>query len=276
MQEYLEVFFTFPDREGWKDILIAELDFLGYDSFEELPSGLRAYVCPANFREEELQELKAVREFGGQMRIEISRVEQKNWNAIWESGFDPIEVGRTCRIRAPFHEPSDCTYELVIQPKMSFGTGHHATTYLMVEYLLEDAWEGCSVLDMGCGTGILGILAELRGASPVEAVDIDPWCVENALENIELNHCRQTRVWLREDWTPRAGGYDRILANINKNVLLLQLAEYAKILKKGGSLYLSGFYEEDLGDIDRAAAREGLIRKNYSSKDHWVSAKYVY
>lgn len=272
---FMEVEFTFPDREGWKDILIAELDALGYDSFEETEQGLKAYVAQVHFSRDELQELRAVAAYGELMQISHRPLEPRNWNEVWESAFEPVVISGRCRIRAPFHQSGGEEYELVIQPKMSFGTGHHATTSLMIEYLLDEPLSGQRVLDMGSGTGILAIMAEKRGAREVEAFDIDPWCIENAQENTEANNCGHIRVFLlNEDHQP-TGTYDSILANINRNVLLDQLPLYRGWLRPGGVLLLSGFYPSDLETISAAAAGQGLNFKNSRTKDGWLSAKYV-
>ncbi len=275
MSEFIEVHFSFPERPGWKDILIAELDNLGYESFAEEEAGLKAYIRAQDYRREELLELKAVREFGDSMKIESTPLEDKNWNEIWESGFDPVDVSPQCRIRAPFHLPSNKLYELVIQPKMSFGTGHHPTTHLMMEFLLEEYLVDAQVLDMGCGTGILAILAELRGADRIDAADIDPWCIENSRENLQLNQSRRVRVMTVEEWQTKEGLYTHIFANINRNVLIEQLPVYRSRLKPGGFLFLSGFYLEDLALMDGHAARLGLKREKEKTKNNWVSAKYV-
>ncbi len=275
MSVFIEVHFSFPERTGWKDILIAELDNLGYNSFAEEETGLKAYIRTEDYKKEDLLDLIAVREYGDSMTIESTRLEDKNWNEIWESGFDPVDVSPLCRIRAPFHQPSDRPYELVIQPKMSFGTGHHPTTHLMMEFLLEESFADAQVLDMGCGTGILAILAEKRGAGQIDAADIDPWCIENTRENLQLNRSQSVRVMPVEEWERSEARYSHILANINRNVLIAQLPVYRRRLKPGGSLFLSGFYLEDLALMDRHAADWGLEREKEKSKNNWVSAKYV-
>lgn len=267
--------FRFPQRGDWKDILIAELDALGYDSFEEQDEGLKAYIRSEEFQPGLFPALKTFKEYGESISYSHAPLEDRNWNAIWEAGFAPVEIAPNCRIRAPFHEAVPLEYELVIQPKMSFGTGHHPTTFLMSQYLLEEDFQGKRTLDMGSGTGVLAILAEKRGASQVDAVDIDPWCIENATENIGLNDCNRIRVFALDEVEFGPGSYDRILANINKNVLMEQLPSYARLLSEGGALYLSGFYTDDMPDLDAKASEHGLVRENYRSKDNWVSAKYV-
>ncbi len=199
----------------------------------------------------------------------------QNWNAHWESSFHPIVVG-DYTVRAPFHPPKTTPYELIIEPKMSFGTGHHQTTRLMITQVLEIGIGGKSVLDMGCGTGILGILAAHLGAKSVLAVDIEPWCVENTLENAEQNQCHHVIEAIRGDIDRVAEFVDLIFANINRNTLIRHIPHYAKRLQRNGILLLSGFYQTDLLSITQECKANGLTFHSNTQLDDWVCAKYVY
>ncbi|GEO03297.1 ribosomal protein L11 methyltransferase [Adhaeribacter aerolatus] len=261
----------------FNDILTAELSQYGYDTFMETDEGLCAYITEAVFSEADLQEvLNKYREAAGEIKYTIEKIEKKNWNEEWEKNFEPLLIAGICSVRASFHpKPADVTYDIVINPKMSFGTGHHETTTLMIENQLTVDHAGKRVLDMGCGTGILAILACKLGAAELLAVDIEDWTVENARENAELNGCPDIDVRLG-DAAVLAGEqpFEVILANINRNVLLADLPAYAQILTPGGTLILSGFYTEDLGQIKEKAASVGLDFKNNRIKNNWVSAVF--
>ena len=198
-----------------------------------------------------------------------------NWNTEWEKNFEPIMVNDTVSVRAPFHEKTDLPYEIVIEPKMSFGTGHHETTHLMIQQLLSADLKDKTVLDMGSGTGILAIMAELRGAKSVDAIDIDDWCYENAMENAERNNCKKIRVFKGDAALLADKNYDVIIANINRNVLINDLPVYYKCLNKGGILLLSGFYREDIPFIKKAATGLGLKESDLLEKNNWISLKFV-
>ncbi|HLT49830.1 MAG TPA: 50S ribosomal protein L11 methyltransferase, partial [Aequorivita sp.] len=186
----------------------------------------------------------------------------------------PIEVDGKCTVRAPFHPDKNFEYEIVIEPKMSFGTGHHETTFMMLQFILENNFKGKSVLDMGCGTAVLAILAEMRGASKLDAIDIDEWCFENSLENIERNNCENISVFLGDAKLLSDKKYDVIIANINRNILLSDMDTYRKCLEKGGILYLSGFYNEDLPIIKEACNNLGFTFVENKEKNKWVAAKF--
>ena len=199
-----------------------------------------------------------------------------NWNEEWEKNFEPIVIADACAVRAPFHKPFNVQYEIVIEPKMSFGTGHHETTFMMLQFILENTFEGKTVLDMGCGTAVLAILAEMRGASKVDAIDIDDWCVENSEENVLRNHCKYISVKLGDaSVLPTSETYDTIIANINRNILLNDMEIYSKGLKMGGELYLSGFYKEDLPIIIECCNKLGLQFVENKEKNNWIAAKFV-
>ena len=258
------------------EIFIAALAELGFESFEETETGLRAYVREADWDPEAFAALPYLNSPFWQVSHTVEAQEMQNWNAIWEAAYQPIRVGEQCMVRAPFHPEPDppVPYDLVIAPKMSFGTGHHQTTWLMLGLLLDLEVAGLSVLDMGSGTGVLAILAACKGAGPVTAIDIDPWCYENCRENAERNGHPEIEV-LEGDASAIKGPFDLILANINKNVLLADLPVYVQALNPGGTLLISGFYRSDLEDLQAAARALGLQPAGEREKDQWMAARFV-
>lgn len=207
--------------------------------------------------------------------IKKKEIEQVNWNSEWEKNFKPIQVEDKVSIRAPFHPKTDLPYEIVIEPKMSFGTGHHETTYAMLQQLLNLELVNKSVLDMGCGTGILAIFAEMKGAKPIDAIDIDAWCYENSLENIKRNNCSNISVYKGDASLLANKKYDVIIANINRNILLNDIGTYSQSLNEKGILLLSGFYKEDIQTIDEEALKYSLKKEIVLEKNKWVSIKYL-
>ena len=201
-------------------------------------------------------------------------IEQVNWNAAWEKNFHPIEVDQKCVVRAPFHSKANVDYEIVIEPKMSFGTGHHETTYMMLQYMLETDFQGKTVLDMGCGTAVLAILAEFRGASKIDAIDIDSWCYKNSLENIERNNCKNIKTFLGDVSLLENKKYQIIIANINRNILLKDMESYCFSLENEGQLFLSGFYNEDLNLIIATCTKFNLTFVDKIERNNWVAAKF--
>ncbi|HBY66528.1 MAG TPA: 50S ribosomal protein L11 methyltransferase, partial [Flavobacteriaceae bacterium] len=229
------------------EILIAELGYAGFESFVETETGVLAYIQKEECVDNVLDEVQIISSEEFTINYTIKEIAQSNWNAEWEQNFKPIAVGDTCVVRAPFHQERGLLYEIIIEPKMSFGTGHHETTFMMLQFILENNWKNKTVLDMGCGTAVLAILAEKRGATRLDAVDIDTWCVENSRENVERNNCKQISVALGDATVlPSKPTYNTIIANINRNILLADMATYRRCLKPKGELYLSGFYEQDL------------------------------
>lgn len=253
------------------DILIAELAELGFESFEENPNGFSAYVEEQRM---DFTETKALMERYSSLEpisYGLQKIEKQNWNEEWEKNFEPIVVEDQILVKAPFHKIKE-NYPVVITitPKMSFGTGHHATTCQMLKFILRYSPANKKVLDAGCGTGILAIMAEKAGAQSVLAFDNDPWCIENAAENFQQNHCQNCRVELASSLTEIGGRYDTILANINKNVLLSELKNYAKALEINGLLIISGFYEEDIADLEKKASEFELSLRDQSGHDNWA------
>jgi len=198
-----------------------------------------------------------------------------NWNEEWEKNFSPIMVDEVCQVRAPFHPKLDTEFDIVIEPKMSFGTGHHATTHMMIQHILKEDWQDKKVLDMGCGTGVLAILSEMKGANPIDAIDIDNWCYLNTLENIERNNCKHISTYEGDAGLLEGKNYDTIIANINRNILLKDMATYANCLNEKGSLFLSGFYQEDLAIIKESCEKLGLSYESHLERDNWIAAKFV-
>ncbi|AVI51342.1 50S ribosomal protein L11 methyltransferase [Pukyongia salina] len=275
-QTYIEYKFSVLPLQPGSEILIAQLGELGFESFVETDEGVDAYILKDKWEPEKLEGVQLLNneEFiiGYTSRI----IEQVNWNEEWERNFEPIEVSEQCVVRAPFHSTFHVSYEIIIEPKMSFGTGHHETTHMMLEYLLEADMQGKTVLDMGCGTAVLAILAEMRGAGDVDAIDIDAWCVENSGENISRNNCRNIKVALGDSTViDSVKKYDVVIANINRNVLLKDIGIYADILKEDGMLLLSGFYLEDLEIIRKSCVTHGLKYVNNKLRNNWVAVKFV-
>ncbi|SIT94958.1 50S ribosomal protein L11 methyltransferase [Pontibacter indicus] len=256
------------------DIFTAEMGELGFDAFVETEEGFNAYIDEDKFDQNELTNMIA--RYAGYTTVEyqVQKIERQNWNEEWERNFEPLFIGGQVSVRASFHEkPSEAKYDIVINPKMSFGTGHHETTTLMIENQLTLDHQGKRVLDMGCGTGILAIMAGELGASEIVAVEIEDWTVENARENAELNGYAGIDVRLGGAETIAGDQpYDIILANINRNVLLDDMPAYVAVLKPEGTLLLSGFYTEDLPALQERAEELGLTYVSHRTKNNWVSA----
>ncbi len=260
----------------YTDILTAELAELGFESFVETDEGLNAYIIEPDFDEQALQELIAKYASQTAIAYEVNSLEKRNWNAEWERNYEPIEVADQVRVRASFHElDARFRYDIVINPKMSFGTGHHETTAMMLEQQLGLDFTGTAVLDVGSGTGILAILAAKMGAKKVLAFDIEEWAVENARENTELNGCPQITVFQGTiNDVDLANQYDIVLANINRNVLLAEIPTYTSLLTKNGHLVVSGFYEHDAPDIEQKAVEAGLVMTNRATTNQWTSLSF--
>lgn len=257
----------------YNELLIAELAEAGFESFLEHGDGFEAYAEGESFDRDSAEVIREKYNAFGPVTYAYSQIPRKNWNEEWEKSFDPIVVDDRCLIRAEFHKVTEAyPYEVVITPKMSFGTGHHQTTWLMVKAMLDIDHQNKRVMDAGCGTAILSILACKLGADTVDAFDIDDWSVENANENKTLNHCPAIRIQKGKISEVKLNPpYDIILANINKNVLLDEMETYTRHLKTGGLLLLSGFFESDIPDLLSATESLALHEINRHQRDHWAS-----
>ena len=272
---YIEYNFIVSPLQPASDILIAELGEQGFDSFVETEEGVLAYIKKEDWYAGILDSLYVLQQSEFSISFTYKEIEQENWNATWEQNFEAIQVGDQCVVRAPFHAKPEVQYDIVIEPKMSFGTGHHETTHMMLQHILDHNFEGKTVLDMGSGTGVLAILASFRGALKADAIDIDNWCYLNAKENVERNGCSNIEVFEGDASLLQSQQYDIIIANINKNILLEDIPTYVKCLKPGGNLFLSGFYSEDIDDISAKCAEVNLKFDKNLEKNNWVAVKYV-
>ncbi len=272
---YLGYHFTVEPKELGSEILIAELGELPFESFVESEFGVTAFIQKQLWTESILEDVFVLNSPQFTISYTIEEIDQVNWNEEWEKNFDPIDVDGKCHVRAPFHPKTDAKYDIIIEPKMSFGTGHHETTHMMIQHLLDMDISNMKTLDMGCGTAILAILAEMKGAQPIDAIDIDNWCYLNSIENAERNHCKHISVYEGDAALLIDQKYDLIIANINRNILLNDMQRYVDCLNKNGTLLLSGFYEEDIPFIDAACVDRGLAFIKKLQRNNWVSLKYV-
>ena len=257
------------------EILIAELGELPFESFMETEDGLSAYIQKNAWTEDILENIVILENSEFKISYKIEEIDQVNWNEEWEKNFEPIDVDGICYIRAPFHEKTLAKYNIIIEPKMSFGTGHHETTHMMIQHLLETNVENLKTLDMGCGTAILAILAEMKGAKPIDAIDIDNWCYLNSIENAERNNCHHITVYEGDAALLKDKNYDFIIANINRNILLNDMETYVNCLNANGTILFSGFYEEDIPFINQACVANGLAFQKQLQRNNWVSLKYI-
>lgn len=259
-----------PDNQENREILVAMLSDLAFESFDESEEQIMGYIPGESSELEEIKAITTLLPFS--VLIENELIPDKNWNEVWEKNyFKPLLIGNRCLVRAPFHtefEPAE--FELVIEPKMAFGTGNHETTTLVAEQILNMDLTGKTVLDMGCGTGILGMLASLKGAKRVAAIDIDPWSFESTVENTRLNNIFNLEAKLGDGSLLGTETFEIIFANIHKNVILNDLAVYESVLQSGGKLYLSGFYKHDMADVKAKAESLGLQEIGFQEKNNWV------
>jgi len=272
---YLAYHFSVEPKVLGSEILIAELGEKPFESFIETDNGFSAYIQKDLWTNDILDDIYLLHSPEFNISHTIEEIAQVNWNEEWEKNFDPIDVDGKCHVRAPFHPKTNAEFDIVIEPKMSFGTGHHETTHMMIQHLLETDITNKKTLDMGCGTAILAILAEMKGAKPIDAIDIDNWCYLNSIENAQRNNCYEITVYEGDATLLKDKNYDVIIANINRNILLNDMQKYVDSLKKDGILLLSGFYNEDIPFIDASCTEKGLTFVKKFERNNWVSLKYV-
>lgn len=272
---YLGYYFKIKPLQPASEILIAELGNAGFESFVETEDGVNAFIQKGEWNDNILNDIHILS--SGEFEIEYTSevIEQVNWNKEWEKNFNPIIVEDVCSVRAPFHEKPNTDYDIIIEPKMSFGTGHHETTHMMIQHLLKTDLKNKKVLDMGCGTGVLAVLAEMRGANEIDAIDIDNWCYLNTIENVERNHCDHITAYEGDVSLLSGKSYDIIIANINRNILLNDIKHYASALRSDGKLFLSGFYKEDLDMISEECVKYKLNFTKHINRNNWIAASYT-
>ena len=264
---------TRPDT--WNDIIVALLSDQPFESFEEIENGIAAYIPADQFDESMLEPVRELPSFAN-IEIEQKNIPRENWNAVWENAFDPVIIDKLCCIYAPFHDVPDTNsfqYTMCIMPRMAFGTGHHATTRQMIA-AMEEAVDFINrdVLDMGCGTGVLGLFARMKGAKNIHAIDVDEWAVENTIENFRTNNQKEPEyaVCGNRNSIPKNANYGIILANINRNVLIEDIPTYASHLNTGGDLLLSGFYPDDILHLEPVWSSVGLTKHQQWEFNNWV------
>jgi len=259
-----------PDTEENREILVAVLSDQAFECFDESEDCVMGYIPGESVNLTEIEEITTTLPFS--VHTENEMIPDQNWNEVWEKNyFKPLLIGGRCLVRAPFHtEYEKAEFELVIEPKMAFGTGNHETTTLMAEQILNMDLNGKTVLDMGCGTGILGMLASLKGAKKITAIDIDTWSFESTVENARLNNISNLEAKLGDASILGSETYEVIFANIHKNVIISDLPTYEKVLLPGGKLYLSGFYTHDMADVKKRAQSLGLLETGFQEKNNWV------
>jgi len=272
---YIAYEFSVTPKNPATEILIAELGYVGFESFVENDTGVTAYIQKHEWNSQILDDLYILGSPEFKIKYAHHEVIQTNWNKEWEKNFNPIQVDGQVSIRAPFHENPSLKFDIVIEPKMSFGTGHHETTHMMIQHLLALDLENKKVLDMGCGTGILAIFAEMKGAQPTDAIDIDSWCYQNSLENVQRNGCMHITVLEGDSSLLIGKKYDVVIANINRNILLSDMKKYTDCLSKNGVLLLSGFYKDDITIIENEVVKHGLVFDKMIQRNSWVALKYT-
>ena len=273
--DYMEVKCKVEPAQPGYDILMAEMAELNYDSFVENEDNLLAYIPLESFQKGLLNNLHILSLDDFSIDFEFKEIKAQNWNAKWEEDYQPVLIENSVNIRAPFHQKLDVDFDIIIEPKMSFGTAHHATTAQMVQLILEKDVEGMDVLDMGSGTAVLAILASKKGAKHVDAIDNDEWAYNNAVENIERNAAHNVSAFLGDAELLAGKKYDLIIANINRNILLNDLKAYAKSLKSNCNLFMSGFYEEDIEILKKEAIKYGISYVSHRVKDEWVASVWI-
>jgi len=275
--EYIELVCIPTQGVHTSDLLTALLADIGFESFSENEDGtLSAFIQAPALLPDLADRLKANPFSKYLLSFTVKKIADQNWNALWESQYEAVVIDGRCSVRAPFHpKPAGMEYDIIIMPKMSFGTAHHETTKLMIQYLLEMEILGKTLLDMGSGTAVLAILARMHGALSVTAIDNDEWAFNNALENVQLNHVPEIKVLLGDSTLLTGRKFDVIMANINRNILLNDIPEYLKCLNPAGRLYMSGFYYEDLPLIEARAKEYGLRLVSRRLENNWTAACFL-
>ncbi len=271
---YLGYYFNVQPLQPAVEILIAELGYAGFESFVETEDGVTAYIQKEEWHANILEDIYILNSDEFEITYTSEEIEQTNWNKEWEKNFNSIIVDGICSVRAPFHDKPNTDFDIVIEPKMSFGTGHHETTHMMIQHILKNDFKNKSVLDMGCGTGVLAILTEMKGAKPIDAIDYDNWCYLNSIENVERNNSQNITV-LEGDASLLLGKqYDIVIANINRNILLNDMGTYTKTLNENGVLFLSGFYNSDIPIIEAECNKFNLKHVETLERNNWVALKF--
>jgi ribosomal protein L11 methyltransferase len=280
MIDYIELnCFLTPYSEEIADIIVCELCELDFESFDTESEYVKAYIPENKFDNKKIEDSMIINHLKKEydIKFSIQKIENKDWNAEWEANFQPIVIKDIVCVRGSFHPKNEnCKYDVVINPKMSFGTGHHSTTALMLEHISETVKEGSKILDMGCGTSLLGIFASKCGAKEIVGIDIDEWAYNNSLENIELNSITNMKLMLGDaERLKELESFDIIFANINRNILINDMHYYVSHLENGGNLIMSGFYSQDLKLIKEEATRQGLRYIEHKEDNNWVAVKFV-
>lgn len=273
---YIELTLEIEPISPFSDIIMSDLGDVGFESFVDTDTGLKAYIPKPDFDENAVKRVIDNVE-NCSVTYAVEEMPDENWNAVWESTHEPVLVEDFCWVYAPFHSiNTEVKYNILIEPKMSFGTAHHSTTYMMLSFLRDEELEGRKVLDMGSGTGVLAILAKMKGAAETDAIDNDEWAYRNALENVEANGCTGINVLLGDaQLLNEKGLYDVVIANINRNILLRDMHAYIEHLNTGGTLLLSGFYEHDIPSIRQEAEKNGMAFESFRERNEWVACKFV-
>ena len=273
---YISINFIVKPVYPGVEILLAELSQLEFEMFEETDLGLVAYIEEHLFLEKKIFDLSIFNSKEFKISFTKKKIKNQNWNKRWESNFDAVEINSSCTVRAPFHEKSNKQFDIIIMPEMSFGTGHHETTQLMMKYILELNISEFMVCDIGCGTGILSILAEMKGAKKIDAVDISKNCCNNTLSNIKLNNCDKIFVHNSNSKILQGKLYDLILSNMTYDKLSKNFKNFSTLINEGGELIISGFFENDLGLINDELSRYNFTFINSINKNKWVAARFAY
>lgn len=271
----LEYSFTAPSSDIQHDMLTTMLADIGFDSFMDDEQGLKAYCSSDNRNDLAVENLLSDPAFFDIHLLKVDEMPDKDWNELWEASYQPVVINERCRVRAPFHEPSaNFEFDLVIEPKMSFGTANHETTAQTIQLMLETGFQGKDVLDMGSGTAVLAILAKKLGAARTLAIDNDEWAYRNAFTNCELNGIADIEIVLG-DASSINGKFDVVMANINRNILLRDMHHYVEAMRPEAHIFFSGFYTADLESVKTEASRLGLRYQRHISRNDWVAAEFV-